>query len=84
MIFTKEQWRAVMDRMVKKQPSRISPEYERPDPVILSILELDGLEHGVHPTWVKWWLENSWTQLAFVIVHYEKPFPKNWDEPKDF
>jgi hypothetical protein len=84
MIFTKEQWKKVYDRYradFNRKETRLPPD------VILDILELDAVEHGIHPTWVKFWVDRSdnarWANAVYVIIKFPPgKFPHDWDKDR--
>lgn len=60
----------------------------RPDASVLAIIELDALEHGIHPTWIQFWMDEGdpgrWANLCYVIAHYEKDdeqMRNTWSKP---
>lgn len=70
MIFTREQWQEVYQRY---RAGRGSKEILRPPEPILAILELDAIEHGLHPDWVRWWVDDThdkWANALYVMLNY--------------
>lgn len=63
-------------------------EHYRPDASVLAIIELDALEHGIHPTWIEFWMNPSdpgrWANISYVIARCDKDAAQmrnTWSKP---